>query len=304
MTDPPRRTRSADGTELLYRVAGPADAPWLVLSNGAGCSEEFWTTSLVPALAPRLRLLWWNYRGHHGSAPAADPRAYRVENHAADLLALLDAERIDSAVFLGFSLGVQVTLEAYRRRPGAFRAVVLVSGSDEDPLATFAGRPWLRPLLCGMFDLGAALPRLTARITRLTLGGPLAVPFARATRFCERDVPEAPFRAYLAKAAALPAVPYMRTLRLMAEHSARDVPPRLRVPALLLAGLEDTMTPPAVMARIRDALPDATWLPVAGGRHTLLLTRGGWVGRRVLEFLERRGLLSDARTSSTAGPAQ
>ncbi|MBN1771608.1 MAG: alpha/beta fold hydrolase [Deltaproteobacteria bacterium] len=303
MTAPPRHARAADGTELLYRVAGPADAPWLVLGNGAGCSEEFWTTALVPTLAPRLRLLWWNYRGHHGSAPAADPTAYRIEHHAADLLALLDTERIASAVFLGFSLGVQVTLEAYRRRPAAFRALALVSGSDEDPLATFAGLPLLRPLLCGMFDLGVALPGLAARVMRLTLGGPLAVPFARATGFCERDVPEAPFRAYLAQAAALPAVPYVRTLRLMAEHSARDVVPQVAIPTLLVSGLEDTMTPPGVMERIRAALPDATWLPVAGGRHTLLLTRGGWVGRRVLEFLDRRGLLSGARTSSTAAPA-
>jgi pimeloyl-ACP methyl ester carboxylesterase len=116
-------------------------------------------------------------------------------------------------------------------------------------------------------------------------------------------VPEGPFRAYLQKAASLPPVPYMRTLRLMAEHSARDVVPKVAVPVLLVSGLEDTMTPAAVMERIRAALPDATWLPVAGGRHTLLITRGGWVGRRVLEFLQRRSVLSGARTSSTAAPA-
>lgn len=303
MSEPLRRATAPDGTELLYRTAGPAGAPWLVLTNGAGCSEEFWTTALVPTLAPHLRLLWWNYRGHHGSAPAADPRAYRVEDHAGDLLALLDRERIHSAAFLGFSLGVQVTLEAYRRRPAAFRALVLVSGSDEDPLATFAGSAALRPLLCGLFDLGTALPALTSAFTRVALGGPLAVPFARLTGFCERDVPDGPFRAYLRKAAALPAVPYTRTLRLMAEHSAREVVPQVAVPVLLVAGLEDTMTPAAVMARIRRTLPDAAWLPVAGGRHTLLLTYGGWVGRRVLEFLERRGRLSAARRSATAAPA-
>ena len=77
----------------------------------------------------------------------------------------------------------------------------------------------------------------------------------------------------------------------MAEHSARDVLHVVGVPTLLVAGLEDSMTPAAVMERMRDALHDVVYLPVRGGRHTLLMTRGGWIAGRVLEFLERRGLL-------------
>jgi pimeloyl-ACP methyl ester carboxylesterase len=86
----------------------------------------------------------------------------------------------------------------------------------------------------------------------------------------------------------------MRTLNLMGKHSARDVLPRISAPALLVAGLEDTMTPAVVAERMRDVLPDAEYLPVRGGRHTLLMTRGAWVAERVQEFLERRAVLPPA----------
>ncbi|MBI5490228.1 MAG: alpha/beta fold hydrolase [Deltaproteobacteria bacterium] len=286
-----RRTTAPDGTSLAWRSAGPPSAPWLVLCNGAGCSEEYWTASFVPAASRRLRVLWWDYRGHHESKPSPDPRRYRVEDHAQDLLALLDAAGVGSAAFLGFSLGVQVTLEAYRRRPGAFRALALVSGSAEDPLATFAGLPALRPVLTGLTALGARIPRVTAQALRFGMAGPLALPVARWSRFCESDVPEGPFRAYLSKAGRLLPVAFMRTLRLMADHSARDVLRSINVPALLIAGLEDSMTPAAVMERMRDALGDVEYLPVRGGRHTLMMTRGAWVAARLLDFLERRNLL-------------
>ena len=77
-----RRTITPDGTSLAWRAAGPPGAPWLVLCNGAGCSEEYWTASFLPVAARRMRVLWWDYRGHHESKPSPDPQRYRVENHA------------------------------------------------------------------------------------------------------------------------------------------------------------------------------------------------------------------------------
>jgi pimeloyl-ACP methyl ester carboxylesterase len=288
------RRRRPDGAAIAYRVHPAAEsAPWLVCSNGAGCSDDFWNASFLPALGGRCRVLEWDYRGLHDSTAPADPTHYRVEDHAGDLLDLLAAERIDRAVLLGFSLGVQVTLEAVRRRPEAAAAVALVSGSDEDPLATFAGMSALRPLVSGMFALGARIPRTASTILRLTVGGPLAVPFARAWRFCERDVPDGPFRNYLHRAARLDPIAYFGVLRRMADHSARGVLPGVAVPVLMVAGVEDTMTPVAVMRRMRgDAPPDTEYLEYPGGRHTLLMTRGDRIAERVLAFLARGGILA------------
>lgn len=282
-----RRVTSGDGTSIAYRLHGAAGKPWLVLSNGAGCSEEFWTAAFVPALADRFRIVEWNYRGFYDSALPSDSMRYRVEDHAADLCAILDAEGIRSAVFLGFSLGVQVTLETWRRVPDRFRGIAIVSGSFEDPLASFGGTRRLRPLLVALLDFGATVPNFTRRLVRLVMGGPLAAPLAKLNRFCENDVPDAPFRAYLHKASSLDPVAYMRTLRLMGEHSARDVLASIHVPVLLVAGTEDAMTPVWIMERMRDEIPGAEYVVAEGGRHTLLMTRGDWIAGMVGAFSER-----------------
>jgi len=288
-----KRTTSHDGINIAYRLHGNRDAPWLVLTNGAGCSEHYWTASLIPTLQDRFHIIEWNYRGHYDSDPAPHNDAYLIEDHAQDLLAILDAEGIESAVFMGFSMGVQVTLEMYSCRPEVFRSLALINGSYEDPIASMWGTPRLRPLLVAMLEFGAKHPGLTGGIIRFGMGGPIALPFAKLNRFCEAEVPEVPFGDYMQKVAFINPVAYMRTLRLMGEHSARKILPQLELPVLLVAGPEDTMTPIFKMEQMRDAIPDNEYHVIEGGRHTLLFTSGEWIGNTLVEFLERRGLLAD-----------
>ena len=285
-----RRIAGYDGTWIAYRLRGLNDGPCMVLANGAGCSEHYWTAKLVPALGDRFRLIEWDYRGQYDSGPAPHRDAYRVEDHAMDLLSILDAEGIERAVFLGFSLGVQVVLEAYSRRPEAFQALCLVNGSYEDPLDSMWGSPRFRPLITTVLEIGARLPRLTSVLTRMILGGPFALPLAKINRFCEKDVPVEPFDAYMKKVSRIAPVAYMRILRLMGEHSAEAVLPGVSVPTLLIAGDEDTMTPLHKMEHMAEAITGAELVVVPGGRHTLLFTRGDWIGERIARFLEDRGV--------------
>jgi len=297
-----RRVRSFDGTCIAYRLHGNPDGPWLVLTNGAGCSEHYFTGSLIPTLRERFRILEWNYRGHYDSEPAPHKDAYRVEDHAGDVQALLDAEGITDAVFLGFSLGVQVVLETYRQRPAPFRALALINGSYEDPLSSMWGTPKVRPILVFLLELLARHPGFTGAAVNFAMGGPIALPFAKLNRFCEDNVPDEVMRPYLKKVAHINPVAYMRTLRLMGEHSAGDVLAGVAEPTLIVAGPEDTMTPIEKMEQIRDAIPDNEYHVLEGGRHTLLMTSGDWIGRTLLEFLDRRGVLAEMTPAATPEP--
>lgn len=289
------RVASFDGTSIAYELRGPEDAPCLVLTNGVGCSDEYWTASLVPELTRHARVLMWNYRGHYASSPARDGWSYRVEDHARDLLAVVAAAGIERAIFFGFSLGVQVTLEAYRRRPELFQAAVLVSGAFERPLATFGGIPALEPALRVLLRFGGAHPRLTRLGLHATMGAPLALAVARVSRFCEPDVPVDPARTFLRRACReMDPTAYMRSMLLMGDHSARDVLGTLALPVLVIAGAEDSMTPLPVMDELASLVPDAEYEVVQGGRHTLLMSRGKWIARRVRTFLQRHGLDHDA----------
>ncbi|HEY5858527.1 MAG TPA: alpha/beta hydrolase [Aldersonia sp.] len=98
-----RQADSDDGTEIFYRVTGPADARTLVLVHGWAVDHSCWGGAAAD-LAERYRVIAVDLRGHgYSGAPETgydDPRAW-----AADLSAVLRAEDATDAVLVGWSYG-------------------------------------------------------------------------------------------------------------------------------------------------------------------------------------------------------
>ena len=97
-----------DGLRMAYRwdeapdAAGSAPRPVLVLSNSIGTSLAMWD-ALVPVLVPHFRVLRYDMRGH--GASSVPPGAYSMDRLGRDVLALMDAQHIERAHFMGLSLG-------------------------------------------------------------------------------------------------------------------------------------------------------------------------------------------------------
>jgi 3-oxoadipate enol-lactonase len=95
----------ANGIQLYYTLAGPADAPVVMLSNSLGTRLEMWDPQM-PALAERYRVLRYDSRGHGRSD--APPGPYTIDMLADDALGLLDTLGIERAHFCGLSKGGMV----------------------------------------------------------------------------------------------------------------------------------------------------------------------------------------------------
>lgn len=92
----------ANGIQLNYELTGPKDAPVVVLSHSLACSMIMWNPQL-DVLEPHFRVLRYDMRGHGDSD--APEGSYTLEQLAADAIALLDALGIQSAHFVGLSIG-------------------------------------------------------------------------------------------------------------------------------------------------------------------------------------------------------
>ncbi|MGA6538554.1 alpha/beta fold hydrolase [Stenotrophomonas sp. NPDC101269] len=130
------------------------------------------------ALAGTLAAAGWrvlavDLRGRAGSARAPDPSSYNPRAYADDMVALLRAQHIDKAVFVGTSLGVLVTLTLASRAPGLVAAAVLNDAGPKVPrealarIGTYAGKPVppmdLDQATAYVASIGkAAFPRFTA----------------------------------------------------------------------------------------------------------------------------------------------
>jgi 3-oxoadipate enol-lactonase len=113
------RVASQDA-EIFYHVEG--EGPPLVLLHPFPTSHEFWTP-LVPVLGRRRRLVLPDLRGHGTSGLGEGPAT--MEKHAADLARVCDEAGIGKAVFAGVSIGGYVLFEFWRRHRERVAALIL-----------------------------------------------------------------------------------------------------------------------------------------------------------------------------------
>lgn len=288
MSDPERATFSSwDGTRLSYRDFGRADGTPIVFVNGLLCNETYWMF-LHRDLEPTWRILNADLRGHGFSSSPADPAAVRVEDSARDVCALLDHLGLDRVHLAGFSLGVQISLEAYRQAPDRFRTLMLFTGPFENPLATFYDlaiptRFWDVTLTA----LADRLPDVTRRGWHAVFRLPIVHGVARAAGATR--APGWMMQGFYDHQLQADIPTCLRMARASTHHSARDVLPTIRVPTLVIAGEKDTFCPPSLSAVMRDLIPDCTFDLVPGGTHTTLLEEPVRVDRTTQAFLAAHG---------------
>ena len=97
--------KAADGTALRVWSNGGAGVP-VVISNGLGTPPTAWPTVMAPDSG--FQAVTWSHRGLGGSGRPDNPDVVRVDDHVSDLRAVLDAEGMDRALVVGWSIGVGV----------------------------------------------------------------------------------------------------------------------------------------------------------------------------------------------------
>ncbi len=279
---------SFDGTSIAWHEVGTG-APPILLCNGLGGSWKAWWYQL-DFFSERHRFVSWDYRGLYRSGPPACPDALRVEDHASDGLAVMDAAGIQEAVLFGWSMGVQVALEIVRRAPERVGALVLMNG--------VAGRPWesvmglramrwvLPPTIRGARRAHRFVESVVARLSRW----PESVAWARRLGLTAPDVDEELLHELAESFVDLDMDVYLRTLELLGEHDAHDLLPGIRQPVLVVVGDHDLFTPRAAAERMVRSLPDAELLVVPGGTHYVALEYPDMVNLRIDKFFAERGL--------------
>lgn len=122
------------GCPIHYWVGGPPQRPLVVLMHGATMDHRMFNAQ-VEALIPDHRVLVWDARGHGRSRPIGD--GFSLEQCARDMVAILDALEVETAVVGGQSLGGYIAQHVYMLAPARVRAMVVIGAT---PLAKAYGR--------------------------------------------------------------------------------------------------------------------------------------------------------------------
>ena len=127
---------SADGTRIRGWRSGNEGLP-LIIANGLGTVPEAWPALIEPDSG--YRTLTWYHRGTFGSQRPADRSRIRVEDHVADMLALMDAEGVERALVASWSIGVNMAFEFARLHPERVAGILAVAGVPGGTFATMGG---------------------------------------------------------------------------------------------------------------------------------------------------------------------
>lgn len=288
---------SFDGTHLAYTIKGRS-GPVVVLNAGYCCPDNFWRY-LAPALAKKFRVLIWNYRGTGVSGMPREPgyraRNYTVEDfaldrYARDLKVILDHENIRDAILIGHSMGVEVTLEAYRLMPDRIRAMVAITGPYASPLTTFYNTTFVPRLFPVARVLLSKLPTAVKPAWRAIFRSPIPHPLAVHLGALGPKTRAEDMRAYYDHMAEMDPQVMLKMAEAMHQHSAEDILRKIKVPTLIVVGERDNFIPPWLGHVMASRIPIAELVTVPEGTHGAIVEDPKFVNRSVLDFLQRHVL--------------
>jgi pimeloyl-ACP methyl ester carboxylesterase len=252
-----------DGTRIGYQIQG--EGPAVVLANGLGG-----TYVAFRHLIHRLdgyRVLSWDYRGLYSSGPPADPAANTVAHQVDDLIELLDTERIERAVVVGWSMGVQVTFELCRRHLDRVAGIYAINGTSGKAFHTVLSSRVVHRVIPLLLRMIRAQADLVGRATKVVAGSDALIATMKRFGLVSDRIDMDVFRHVAGGFKTIDWRIYSDLLARLDEHDAADVLANVRVPTTIVTGDRDLMTPPATAERIHRAIPGSRLVVVEGGTH-------------------------------------
>ena len=264
------RTHRVQAGEVTLAVTEAGDGSPIVFLHAFPLESRMWMPQLA-ALPPGWRGIAPDLRGF-GQSAAQGAGARHVADHAADVLALVDALGLGPVVLAGLSMGGYIAFECWRRRPSLIRALVLADTRAEAD--TDEGRA-RRVTMQGLAREAGTAAVIDAMLPNL-LGG--------TTRIDE------PHLAHDVRAWALatPADGVVDALEMLRTRpDSRPTLSTITCPTLVVVGREDAITPPEVAQVMRDGIPGARYVEIAAAGHLANVEQPAAFNAALAAFLGR-----------------
>lgn len=296
---PPKHqfTAAADGTPLAYRVAGPEDGPAIVFTNGYATSDFYWK-SLARHLQEEARVITWDLKGHGRSGAARDLQSVTIADSADDLRRIMDAAGVDSATLAGFSLGCQITFEAWRHFPDRIRAMIPILGTYGRPFDSLLHPALGRSLYAAFRTAGPRAAPFLVASAYFGLKTPVAHTINQTFGMVGRNVGRTTMQPFYDHFALIDPKTWVAMGIAAQDHTARDLLPQIDVPVLIIAGGRDLLTPNRLSHEMLDLIPNADLLTLPHATHSGLFEFPEEISHAVDSFLRAQNLLEHAAPAS------
>ncbi|SOD84388.1 alpha/beta fold hydrolase [Streptomyces sp. Ag109_G2-15] len=329
----PGKAHADDGTELYYEVddvepdPGPnvsprrrrlfgrkAPAPvTVVFSHGYCLNQDSWHFQRA-ALRGVVRTVHWDQRSHgrsgRGVAQTQDGVPVTIDQLGRDLKAVLDAAVPDGPIVLvGHSMGGMTMMALAAQYPELIRDRVVATafvGTSSGRLGEvnfglpLAGVNAVRRILPGVLKALGQQAELVEKGRRATAD--LFAGIIKRYSFATRDVDPAVERFAERMIESTPIDVVAEFYPAFTDHDKTEALACFRdFPVLVLAGVQDLVTPSEHSEVIADLLPDAELVLVPDAGHLVMLEHPEVVTDRLADLLTRAGAVPAGATVSGYG---
>lgn len=218
----------------------------LVLAHGFGCDQRMWRF-VADDLAKNYQLALFDYVGcGRSDVTSWRPDRYAsLDDHARDVLEILDALGDQQVVFVGHSISSSIGLLAAIAQPARFARLVMLA-----PNPCFINHP---PAYVGGFDRADVLELLDLMDRNMAGWANFFAPLAMRNE----DRPDLWSELQQSLCESDPAI-VRHFARLVFLADVREHLPLLQVPSLILQCAEDVVAPLSVGAYLHERLPAST----------------------------------------------
>ncbi|HEV2514085.1 MAG TPA: 3-oxoadipate enol-lactonase [Devosia sp.] len=254
---------SINGTTLHYQLTGALDGLPVILVNSLGTNLHIWD-DLVPLLGLRYRVLCYDKRGHGLSD--APPGPYRLDDHVADLLGLVEQCGFRQFSLCGISIGGMIAMRIAAQHPGRVRRLVLCD------TAARIGTPQM----------------WNDRIAQVRQGGMAAVADQVLERWVSpgyRELRAADFAGWRNMLERCPAEGYVASCASVRDADLTADIGHISVPTRVIAGENDLATPPETVRQLADAVAGAEYRLVRRAGHVPSIEQPEWLCELICEHL-------------------
>ena len=256
-----------NGIVIHYRIAGPEDAPVLVLANSLGTDARIWDR-VIAQLAGRYRIVSYDKRGHGLSE--APPAPYTLSHHIGDLTGLVDHLELDGFALAGVSVGGLIATGFAVAHPERLKALVICDSAPKVGTAEM----WNA-------RIAAATGPGIASISDAVLERWFSPAFRRANPVelagWKHLLERTPVAGYAGTCAAL------RDADLSAEIG------KIALKTLVVVGSEDSSTPPDLVRQTAAALRHARFVVIDGAGHVPMIDRPNELAHAMAHYFNEVG---------------
>lgn len=245
-------------------LSGNPDGVPLVFINSLGTDWRIWD-EVVPHFEAHFRIVRYDKRGHGLSD--CPPAPYSIRDHAQDLVGLLDALALATAVLIGISVGGMIAQDVAAAWPDRVQKLVLCDTAAKIGTAEM----W------------------NTRISTLRTEGMEALADAILSRWFAsgfQNQNPAAYQGYRHMLTRSPMTGYTGTCEAIRDAALTAATRTIQTPTLVLCGAEDSATPPELVRGLAALLPNARYAEIPQAGHLPCVEQPGATAVHIQAFLQ------------------